>query len=201
MNGNELARKVMGIPGRCHVLELRHLYHLALQAPPGLPMIDLGTFQGRTAAMLCAAAKQIGSEVVTIDNYVQDPAFTGGARLSNDPGAHKSPEEYANLTRENLANLGFHARVVIGDSAIVPDGVEEIGLLFIDSEHNGERFNAECDAWLPLMPKGGILACHDYQQPSWPLMTPVIDERIRSRPDEWEYLGLMIWLIGFKKIT
>lgn len=200
MNVNELAKMAAGIPGRCLPMELCQLYHLASQAPPGLPMIELGTFQGRTAAMLCAAAEQIGSEVVTIDNYVQDPSFTGGRRLSNEPGPGKSPEEYASLTRQNLAGLGFHAHVVIGDSAVVPEGIEEIGFLFIDSEHIGERFNAECDAWLPLMIRGGILACHDYKQPSWPAMTPVIDERIKSRTDEWEYLGLVIWLVGFKKV-
>ena len=189
----------MGIPGRCEEPELRWLYDLALKAPPGLPMVELGTFQGRTAAVLCAVAAQVGLEVITIDNYVQDPCFVGWAWHGGDPGPRKPPEEYAKLTRENLARLGLMARVVIGDSATVPTGVGEIGLLFIDSEHNAERFNAECDAWLPLMAKGGILACHDYQQPIWPTMTPAIDERIRLRTEEWEYLGLTMWLVGFKK--
>lgn len=198
MNEEELVRAAAGIPGRCWPEELAFLHQLALTAPPGLPMVELGTFQGRTAAILCAVAQETGSEVVTIDNYIHDGAFTGNYKaLANDPDYGQSPEKYAQLTRENLAKLGFQARVIVGDSAVVPQGIEEVGLLFIDSEHARERFNAECDAWLPLIVKGGILACHDYKQPDWPVMTPAIDDRIGE--NEWERLGLVNWLVAFRK--
>ena len=177
------------IPGQLHPRELARLYWFALQAPLGLPMVELGTFQGRTAAMLCAAAKETISEVVTIDNYTQDQALDG-----------KSPREYAEITTKHLAALGFEPRVVIGDSATVPKGIGEIGFLFIDTEHTRQRFNAECDAWLPSLAVDGILACHDYNCPIWPDITPTINQRIRSQADEWEYLGLEIWLIGFKHL-
>ncbi len=197
MVGNVI-EEAASLPGRCMYPELIFLHQLAMVAPPGLPMVELGTFQGRTTAPLCAAAKQIGSEVVTIDNYMQDPAFTDWPKgYDEDPECGKTPEEYAELTRQNLASLGYEPRIIIGDSATVPEGIEEVGLLFIDSEHTAEKFKEECDAWLPLMKEGSILACHDYEQPTWPAMTPAIDERIT--PDEWERLGLVIWLIGFKK--
>jgi len=179
----------LAIPGQLHPRELARLYWFALQTPSGLPMVELGTFQGRTAAMLCAAANKTNSEVVTIDDYTQDQAF-----------GSKSPKEYAEMTTTNLAALGFEPRIIIGDSATVPAGIEQVGLLFIDSEHTPERFNAECDAWLPLLVGGGILACHDYNCPIWAEMTPTINERIGSRTDEWEYLGLEIWLIGFRHV-
>jgi hypothetical protein len=196
----ELAQAAMTVPGRCWAEELAFLHQLALMAPPGLPMVELGTFQGRTATMLCAVAQENGSEVITIDNYVHDGAFTGHYKaLADDPDYGRTPEEYAELTRENLAGLGFEARVVIGDSAVVPEGIEDIGFLFIDSEHLAHRFKAECDAWLPLMVPGAILACHDYECWQWPEMTPAINDQIRSKP-EWEYVGLVNWLIGFKKL-
>jgi len=201
MKEEEVVRAATDIPGRCWPVELAFLHQLALMAPPGLPMIELGTFQGRTAAMLCAVAQETGSEVITIDNYVHDGAFTGHYKaLDNDPDYGKRPQEYAELTRKNLTSLGFEARVVIGDSSIVPEGIEEIGFLFIDSEHTAYRFKRECDAWLPLMVTGGILACHDYEQPQWTEMTPAINERIRSKPEQWEYLGLVNWLVGFRKL-
>jgi len=197
MTGNIIA-EAMAIPGRCLAPELIFLNQLAMVAPPGLPMVELGTFQGRTAAVICAAARQIGSDVVTIDNYAQDPAFTTWPKgYEEDPECGKEPEEYAELTRQNLARLGFRPQIVIGDTATVPDGIEEVGFLFIDSEHTPEKFKEECDAWLPLMGPGSVLACHDYRQPTWPKMTPAIDERIT--PDEWENLGLVIWLVGFKR--
>ena len=196
----DLATKAMYIPGRFHLMELIQLYEWALDAPPKLPIVELGTFQGRTAAVLCIAAQQIGSEVVTIDNYTVDPVFNGGREpLPGEPGPNKLPEEYAELTRQNLARLALCARIVIGDSATVPEGIEEIGMLFIDSAHNAERFNAECDAWLPLMGEGSILACHDYKSTRWPEITPVIGRRFREQMREWKCWGRTMTLIGFCK--
>jgi len=195
--GNIIVEAMM-IPGRCVAPELIFLNQMARVAPWGKPIVELGTFQGRTAAPLCAGAKEIEAEVITIDNYAHDPAFVAWPKgYENDPECGKTPEEYAELTRANLAGLGFHPRVIAGDSAIVPEGIEEVGMLFIDSAHNAERFTVECDAWLPLMEMGSILACHDYGQPAWPEMTPAIDDRIT--PDEWEELGRVVWLKGFRK--
>lgn len=190
--------EAMTIPGRCLAPELIFLSQMVRVAPWGKPIVELGTFQGRTAAPLCAAAKELEAEVITIDNYVHDSAFVDWPKgYEDDPDCGKTPEEYAELTRANLARLGFHPRVVIGDSATVPEGIEEVGMLVIDSAHNAEQFNAECDAWLPLMGMGSILACHDYGVPTWPEMRPAIDERITA--DEWEEIGLVIWMKGFRK--
>lgn len=201
MNEEELVQAAMKIPGRCWSEELAFLYQLACMAPPNSSMVELGTFQGRTAAMLCAAAqKKVGSEVFTIDNYVHDGAFTGNYKaVAEDPDYGKSPKEYAELTYQNLAKLGFQPRVIIGDSATVLKEVEKVGLLFVDSEHTRRRFDFECGVWLPLIIEGGILACHDYKQPEWPWMTRAIDDRIEE--EEWEPLGLVKWLVAFKKRT
>jgi len=196
----DFATMAMDIPGRCRLMELIQLCEWALVAPPKLPIVELGTFQGRSTAMLCLAARQIDSAVVTIDNYTVDPVFTGGREpLPGEPGPHRPPEEYAELTRQNLARLGFCARIVIGDSVIIPEGIEEVGMLFIDSAHTAERFNAECDAWLPLMGKGSILACHDYKSTRWPEITPIIDQRFRGQMREWKCWGWTMTLIGFCK--
>lgn len=174
---NEAVTAAMSIQGICSAEEIRFLYKLALNAPRGFTFVELGTYSGRTAAILCAVAEKVNSQVITIDNV----AWEG--------------------VKEGLSRLGFNARVVIGDSAVVPKDLCRIGLLFIDSEHTRERLYKELDAWLPLLVRGGILAFHDYEQNGFgEVMTPAIDERIRNKPDEWEYLGLTRWLIGFRKL-
>jgi len=189
---DHVAKAAMSVAGLCAEPEVRHLYRLALQAPPGLPMVELGTCEGRTTLVLCAAAQQLGSKVITIDNYTFEDPWT----------KHRyAPEVHAAQVREMLAAYGCEAEVMIGDSADVPDGVDEIGLLFIDSEHTAERFSMELGAWLPLLVKDGIAAFHDYNQPTWVEMTPAIDEVFRSCPQDWEFLGLEIWLIGFRRLT
>ena len=151
------------------------LYRLALDAPKGEMFVELGTGQGMSAAILCAAAKETNSRVITIDHSADDGA------------------------EETLRNLGIDARVVIGDSAVIPDGIDRIGLLFIDTKHTRKRLYKELDAWLPLLMEGGILAFHDYG--SYQEMEPAIDERIRDKTDEWEYLGLARWMIGFRRLS
>ena len=167
----------LSVPGLCCEDEIQFLYGLALNAPMGLTFVELGTYQGRTAAVLCAAAEEVDSQVVTISNV---------------------PEEGV---EDRLSRLGFYPRVVIGDSAVIPNGVHRISLLFIDSEHTREQLYKELDTWLPLLVQGGILAFHDYNENGHgKVMTPAIDERIRNKTDEWEYLGLARWLIGFRRL-
>ena len=173
---NKTAAMALSIHGLCSEEEVQFLYGLALSAPMGLTFVELGTYQGRTAAVLCAAASETDSQVITISNV---------------------PEEGV---EDRLSGLGFYPRVVIGDSAVIPNNVHRISLLFIDSEHTRERLYKELDAWLPLLVEGGILAFHDYNENGHgKVMTPAIDERINNKTDECEYLGLARWLIGFRR--
>lgn len=193
MDSTKAIKAAMATPGLCVESEMSFLYELACQAPPGLPMIELGTHRGRSTVILCAAALHSGTDVITIDNYIHDAIFRDKRR------SHLPPEYHAGSVKENLRKVGLQAQIVIGDSAVVPNGLVRIGLLFIDSEHTRERFFKELDTWLPLLVEGGIAAFHDYKQPSWPEMTPAINERFVGRPDEWDYLGRKIWLIGFRR--
>ena len=103
-----LVTRALDIPGRCVGLELVRLYKLALKTPQGLPMVELGTFQGRTTAVLCGAAQSTDSEVVTIDNYTQDPVFVAGRPpLPGEPEPHRLSEEYAELTRQTWRSWAF----------------------------------------------------------------------------------------------
>jgi len=188
---NRTMGAALSVGGICSEEELEFLHKLGLSAPRGEMFVELGTYQGRTAAILCGAAEVISSQVVTIDSY--------GAETHDDPSLEA--EEYALKVKNTLADLGFYPRVIIGDSAVVPDDIHSIGLLFIDTEHTRERLYKELDVWLPLLVQDGILAFHDYNEPGTKaIMTPAIDERIRNKPNEWECLGIARWLIGFRRL-
>lgn len=189
MGEDEATRIALTVPGLCCERELRFLYRLALKAPEGLPFVDLGTYQGRTAAILATT----GHRVITIDNYIQDSLFRDQASLH--------PADHAEAVAERLHDLGFNIQIVIGESAMIPPGIDRIGLLFIDSEHTRRCLYKEFGAWLPLLVKGGILALHDYVDPRpGQTMRPVIDTWIRNKTDEWEYLGLAVWLVAFRRL-
>lgn len=176
----ERAVKVgMAMPGLITESEVRWLAELCGKAPrKGVVWVELGVFLGRSLSALCVCAgADVG--VVGIDNWTY----------------HVSCSEEA--VRQGLERHGLAARLVTGDTKIVPDGIERVGFLHVDSHHVAKQFNAEMAAWLPLVPVGGIVACHDYESPRWVEMRPAIDATFRAG---WERLGIVRRMIAFKRM-
>ena len=161
------------------------LYEIAKQAPPGLPIVELGTARGYTAGLMAIATEGLGCPIVTIDNY--EP-------MDKVP-VHVGPD----AVRQDLAALGLEVTAIKSDSRSVPDGITDVGLLYIDSTHTREHIMAEWAAWLPLIPVGGIVAGHDYGGNAAELK-PAYDEMFKDNP-AWQFLGLWGRNIAYKRLT
>lgn len=48
--------------------------------------------------------------------------------------------------------------------------------IFIDGLHTYEQVKRDLNGFSPLIRKGGVIACHDYNHPNYPLVTNAIDE-------------------------
>jgi hypothetical protein len=168
--------ELMLIPGLITEAEAMFLYDQAAAAPAGL-YVELGSYMGRSGAMLARAARQTGSDVRSIDNY----SYPGHPEVG-EPG-------------RNVAAHGLTVDFREGDSRIVPDGITAVTLLHVDSEHTPEHFNAEMDAWLPLVVKGGIIVCHDFGGNKFPAMTPAIMQRL----GKYKLLGQVGHMVAFRK--
>jgi len=179
MSQAQIAR-IMRIPGQTTASELQFLVHLAGIAPLGGRIVELGTYHGRTAAALCLGGG--AANVITIDDYSCREA-TGGSRPT------------PTSVRGNLAALNYAAQVVCGDSRIVPPGIDRVTLLYVDSEHTRVQFDAEMAAWLPHVVSGGIVACHDYDSPTWLEMTGAVSAWL----GRWGYIGLVRRMIAFRR--
>jgi hypothetical protein len=168
----------MAMPGLITEGEVRWLAELCAKAPrKDVTWVELGVFLGRSLSVLCVMS---GGEVpvVGVDNW--------SYRVDCSEKA----------VRDGLARHNLTARLVSSDSKVVPTGVERVGLLHVDSHHVAAQFNVEMDAWMGLVPKGGIIVCHDYASPRWLEMKPVIDTRFRTG---WERLGLVRRMIAFRR--
>lgn len=162
MNMEQAVNGALTISGLTTREELEFLYKLVKLAPAGW-IVELGSFRGRSGFILCTAAKP-GSQVLLIDNF--------------------SHHDYTDkeLLRTNLFEMGYTPLIVDGDSSVIPPFFPRdasVGLLFIDSEHTKGHYNAECDAWLPRVVSGGIVASHDYGGPHCPEITAAIDSQMK----------------------
>ena len=86
---HQTVKKVMrAVPGKCSDEAMAYLCELAQSAPPGW-MIDLGTYQGRSAMVLQLATLGDGHKrrIISIDNYHEGPN-------AKDPSAGPPPDVF-----------------------------------------------------------------------------------------------------------
>jgi predicted O-methyltransferase YrrM len=130
------------------------------------PLLEVGTYCGKSAVYLGAAAREAGTVLLTIDHHhgseenqagwehhdrtVVDPR-TG--RMATLPWARRALEE---------AGLEDHVVLVVGHSTTVAAVWRgSLGLLFIDGGHGADVAWADYRAWTPQVAVGGYLAIHD----------------------------------------
>jgi predicted O-methyltransferase YrrM len=129
-------------------------------------LLEIGTYCGKSAVYLGAAARETGTVLFSIDHH------RGSEELQ--PGwPHHDPEvlDPATATIETLpwarrtvreAGLEGHVVLVVGDSPTVARyWAAPLGLVFIDGGHGAEVARADFSAWVPKVATGGILAIHD----------------------------------------
>jgi MMP 1-O-methyltransferase len=141
------------------------LYAAAMAAPPG-PMLEVGSYCGKSAVYLGVAARARGGLVFTIDHH------RGSEELQ--PGwEHHDPETWdaragaidtLPFLRETLRRAGLETCVVpmVGQSAaIAAVWATPLALVFIDGGHGMEPALADYRGWSAHVMPGGLLAIHD----------------------------------------
>jgi MMP 1-O-methyltransferase len=130
------------------------------------PILEIGTYCGKSTIYLAAAARQAGQLVITVDHHhgseenqpgweYHDPTLVDErtGRLDTLPGF-----------RGTLAGTGLEDQViaVVGRSAQLA-GLwrAPLGMLFIDGGHTDEAAQADYANWSPWVAPGGALAIHD----------------------------------------
>lgn len=146
--------------------EARALYELALAFARKGPVVEIGSYCGKSAVCLGSAARQAGGLLVTIDHH--------RGSEENQPGwAYHDPElwdaEAGALDtlphlRRTLRQFELEETVIpiVGRSAQVARfWAAPIAMLFIDGGHTMEAALADYRLWAPKVMPGGVLAIHD----------------------------------------
>jgi predicted O-methyltransferase YrrM len=142
------------------------LYQAALTCARLGPMVEIGSYCGKSSVFLGAAARETGGILVTVDHH--------RGSEENQPGwEHHDPDvvdprtgrmdtlPFLRRTLE-LAELEDHVIPVVGESTRVASlWRTPIGLLFIDGGHGEEPAHADYGHWAHHVVVGGGLAIHD----------------------------------------
>ncbi|MFG5720053.1 class I SAM-dependent methyltransferase [Streptomyces murinus] len=143
------------------------LYAAAVAAGAlGLPLLEVGTYCGRSTVLVADAARAAGVTALTVDHHrgseEQQPGWDYHDPETVDPEVglmDTLPTFRRTLFR---AGLEEHVIALVGRSpqvAAVWGG--PLGFVFIDGGHTDEHATADYEGWAPHLADGGLLAIHD----------------------------------------
>ncbi|MFI6348759.1 class I SAM-dependent methyltransferase [Streptomyces sp. NPDC050560] len=145
------------------------LYAAAVAAARlGLPLLEVGTYCGRSTLLLADAARAAGVTAVTVDHHrgseEQQPGWEYHDPELVDPDPAVARMDTLPVFRRTLFKAGLEAHVValVGRSPQVARlWAAPLGLVFIDGGHTDEHAFADFAGWVPHLAPGGLLAVHD----------------------------------------
>lgn len=130
------------------------------------PGLEVGTYCGKSAIYLGAAARQTGSVVFTVDHHRGSEENQAGWEHHDsslvDPRTGKM--DTLPVFRDTIAAAGLEDVVVavLGQSVTVgTHWSTPLALLFIDGGHGVEPARADFRTWTPHVAIGGVLVIHD----------------------------------------
>lgn len=144
------------------------LHRSALDRLPHGPALEVGTYCGKSAIMLGAAARLTGPDAVvyTVDHHRGSEENQAGWE-HHDPTV-VDPElglmDTLPFFRRAIAHAGLEPWVVaiVGQSTTVSRHWRTpLSLLFIDGGHSEEPAQADYAGWAPWLDRDGLLVIHD----------------------------------------
>ncbi|MGW7354016.1 class I SAM-dependent methyltransferase [Streptomyces sp. Z26] len=155
-------------PGFMPVDEGLALYAAAADAAGrlGLPLLEVGTYCGRSTVLLADAARTAGVTALTVDHHrgseEQQPGWEYHDASLVDPEVGRMDTLPTFRRTLHAAGLEEYVVALVGRSpqvAAVWGG--PLGLVFVDGGHTDEHASADYAGWVPHLADGGLLVIHD----------------------------------------
>lgn len=130
------------------------------------PLLEIGTYCGKSAVYLGAAARTAGTVVVTVDHHHGSEENQAGWEYHDPSLVDPSTGRMDTLPtfRKTIASAGLEDEVVaiVGQSRTVSAlWRTPLALLFIDGGHAEEHAQGDYEGWAPHVAVGGALVIHD----------------------------------------
>ncbi|HYP22048.1 MAG TPA: class I SAM-dependent methyltransferase [Actinomycetota bacterium] len=140
------------------------LYEAGLSAPAG-PLLEIGSYCGKSAVYLGAAARERGTVLYSIDHHRGSEEHQPGEEY-HDPAlvdAHGRVDTFPEF-RRTIEGAGLTDVVVplVAPSSVVARGwTMPLAFVFVDGGHSQAAADDDFAEWAPHVTAGGLLAIHD----------------------------------------
>ncbi len=142
------------------------LYETALDYGAKGPMLEIGSYCGKSAIYFGAAARRVGTVLVTVDHHHGSEENQAGWEYHDptlvDPRTGRMDTLPTFRRTIGAAGLEDEVIAVVGTSAAVAKlWRTPLSLLFIDGGHAEDLAQADYENWSPWVMVGGALCVHD----------------------------------------
>jgi predicted O-methyltransferase YrrM len=164
------------------------LYEAGISVRAPGPFLEIGSYCGKSAVYLGAAARERGTVLFSVDHHrgseeqqpgeeYFDPRLVDRAGRIDTLPAFRSTIEEAALDDAVVA--------IVGSSEVVASHwATPLALLFIDGGHSEAAARADYEGWSPHVVAGGLLVIHDVFEdpgrggrPPWNIYRRAVDSR------------------------
>ena len=142
------------------------LHRVGLMGADVGPLLEIGSYCGKSGVYLGAAAQEAKTVLFTIDHHRGSEENQAGwehhdTRLVDSRTGRMDTLPFFRRTIED-AGLEDAVIAVVGPSPLVGAyWTTPLGLLFIDGGHGAEPAHRDYEIWAPKVAPGGFLAIHD----------------------------------------
>jgi predicted O-methyltransferase YrrM len=146
--------------------EGRALYRSALAVPVDGALLEIGSYCGKSAIYIGAAARERNTVLFSLDHH--------RGSEENQPGWEWHEPDLVDAAIGEIDTLPFFRRAIhdaglegtvvaiVGDSAkVAPHWSSPLAFVFIDGGHGAEPAHRDYEMWSPRVRVGGYLAIHD----------------------------------------
>ena len=142
------------------------LYETALAYAPVGPVMEIGTYCGKSTIYLAAAARTFSQTVFTVDHHHGSEEHQEGWEYHDSSLVDPRTGRIDTLPqfRATIAAAGLEDDVIaiVGRSAQVARSWRALlGMVFIDGGHTDEAAEADYEGWARWVTLGGALVIHD----------------------------------------
>ena len=123
--------------------------------------LEIGTCRAESTAYLLEKCPNI-IKLYTIDPYKAYDDWNGEI-------TQETVDRFREIAAKNLTRFGDRVLMIRETSAeavekikVLADGKEQFDFIFVDGDHSYDATLADCEAYYPLLKKGGFFCGHDY---------------------------------------